>query len=117
HYLAIWLPGNTLNGVAMGIGAVGLSSAAATVIPPERFAAATGLNMTARQVGGALGVAVLAAILEAQVRQGVSAYTHVYLFCAFAAVAMVAVGTALSMRGAPARAPAPAEALPAFPDR
>jgi MFS family permease len=65
----------------MGAAMTGVASAAASSLAPAKFAAGTGLNMTARQLGGALGVAVLAAILEGQGLQ-VSAFRHVFLFCA-----------------------------------
>src|SRR3712207_8241277 len=43
--------------VAMGAMGIGISTAAAMAVSPERYAAATGLSLTARQVGGALGIA------------------------------------------------------------
>ena len=80
----------------MGAALTGLSSAAAMAVPPQQFAAATGLNMTARQVGGALGIAVLAAILESQITHGFSAFMDVYLFTAI--VSGVAAVAALGLR-------------------
>lgn len=47
-FLGFWLPAGILCGAGMGIGAVGLSAAAPMAVAQERFAAATGLNMTAR---------------------------------------------------------------------
>ena len=47
-----------------------------------------GLNQTARMVGGALGVAVLAALLDGAT--GIAPFTHVYLFCTLATVAVAA---------------------------
>ena len=61
-------------------------------MPPERFAAAVGLNQTGRQIGGALGIAVLAALLTGA-GSGVDPYAHVYVFCTLAtfAVALTAL--------------------------
>jgi EmrB/QacA subfamily drug resistance transporter len=104
-YVLAFLPGNVFVGIGMGMTAVGLSSAAAMYVDQRSFAAATGLNMTARQVGGALGVAVLAAILEANLGSGITAYSDVYLFCAIASATAIAVGVALAVvtrRGAAA---------------
>lgn len=108
RFLDFWLPAGILCGAAMGIGAVGLSAAAPMAVAPERFAAATGMNMTARVVGGALGVAALAAILSSELREGVQAYADVFLFCAVASTLAALVGMALSLRAADSRARMPA---------
>ena len=63
-FLAFWLPIGVLIGIGTGAITTGVSTAAALAVAPERFAAAVGLNQTGRQVGGALGVAVLAALLD-----------------------------------------------------
>jgi EmrB/QacA subfamily drug resistance transporter len=111
-FLAVWLPANTLNGIAMGMTAVGLSSTAAAAVPSTRFAAATGLSMTARQCGAALGVAAVAAILQAELAHGISGYIDAYLFCAVTAACSAAVGLTISIRTARAtpatKAPRPA---------
>ena len=77
-----------LIGVGAGAVTTGVSTAAALSVPPERFAAAVGLNQTGRQIGGALGVAVLAALL-AGTAPGIAAFADVYLFCTLASVAVV----------------------------
>jgi MFS family permease len=101
-FLGFWLPAGIICGGGMGIGAVGLSAAAPMAVAQERFAAATGLNMTARVVGGALGVAALAAILTSELREGVQAYADVFLFCTIAGAVTALVGLGLSLRPAPA---------------
>lgn len=63
-FWGLWLPCNLLSGTALGMGLTGLQAASASALPPERFAAGTGLALTCRQVGGAIGVAVFAAILS-----------------------------------------------------
>ena len=71
---------------------------------PESFAAATGLNVAARQVGGALGVAVLAVLLAQHTGgDGTASFAHVYAFGAVMAFAAAAVATRLVLA-----APAPA---------
>jgi MFS family permease len=107
-FLGFWLPAGILCGGGMGIGAVGLSAAAPMAVAQERFAAATGLNMTARVVGGALGVAALAAILTSELREGVQAYADVFLFCTLASTVAALVGLGLSLRPAPAEERLPA---------
>jgi EmrB/QacA subfamily drug resistance transporter len=109
RFLTVWLPAGLVIGVAMGAAGVAISAAAATAVEPSRYAAATGLNMTARQVGGALGIAVLAAILQAGLRDGIDPYLAIYAFCGAGGLAAAAIGLALT-REAPAAAPAPAPA-------
>ena len=109
-FLGFWLPAGVLCGAGMGIGAVGLSAAAPMAVAPSRYAAATGLNLTARVVCGALGVAALAAILTAELRDGVQAYADVFLFCAAASTVTALVGLGISLRRPAA---ADDEALPA----
>jgi EmrB/QacA subfamily drug resistance transporter len=101
RFLTLWLPGGVLLGMGMGAVSTGLSAAAALSVPPARFAAGTGLNQTARQVGGALGVAVLATMLAGG-GADVGAYTDVYLFCTVASVAagVVALGLVHEEAGA-----------------
>ena len=63
RFLAVWLPAGVVSGLAIGAVLTSLSAEVASTVPPDRFAAAAGVNMTARQLGGSLGVAVLAALV------------------------------------------------------
>ena len=58
-----WLPGIVLLGIGAGTLFPNLSGVAVASAPGESFATATGLNSVARQVGAALGVAVIVAII------------------------------------------------------
>ena len=89
HFLGFWLPAGVLIGVGTGAIATGVSTAAALSVPPERFAAAVGLNQTGRQIGGALGVAVLAALLDGG-GSGLGPFVAVYVFCTLATLAVAA---------------------------
>jgi MFS family permease len=103
-FVTFWLPVGVLIGVGAGAIATGTSTAAALSVAPERFAAAGGLNLTARQVGGALGVAVLAALLDGQAAAGrtdVGPFADVYLFCTFATFAVAAAAVWLVLEEAP----------------
>ena len=62
----LWVPTGLVLGAGIGAISVGVTTAAAMSVPPAKFAAATGLNIAARQVGGAVGVATFAAILAAR---------------------------------------------------
>ena len=90
-FLSFWLPIGVLIGAGMGAITTGLSTAAALSVGPERFAAAVGLNQTGRQVGGALGVAVLAAL----VGTGLASFKDVYLFCTLATLGVAVLGRRL----------------------
>jgi EmrB/QacA subfamily drug resistance transporter len=104
HFLTAWLPGGLGLGVGMGAVSVGVSSAAALSVAPHRFAAATGLNIAARQVGGAIGVAVLAVILSGRtIADGPDPYLAVYWMMAAACAGAALAGLRLVL---PATAPA-----------
>ncbi|GGK99610.1 MFS transporter [Nocardia jinanensis] len=83
-----WIPAGVLGGGGIGIAVTVLGAAAANALPPHRFAAGTGMNLTARQLGGALGIAVLASVLAAHPAQPETGFHTLFLLCAgFATVA------------------------------
>ncbi|MGI8335638.1 MFS transporter [Actinomadura scrupuli] len=98
RFLTFWLPTGLFVGIGMGALATGVASAAALAVDPLRFAGAIGLNTSARQVGGALGVAALAAILPRHAVAALGDFLHVYLFCGAVSVLAVAAGLGLSVR-------------------
>lgn len=96
RFLAIWLPANILGGAGMGAVSVGVSSAAALSVAPRSFAAATGLNVAARQVGGALGVAAVPLLLAGHVAgAGDAPFEHAYLLIGASCLVAALVGTRL----------------------
>jgi EmrB/QacA subfamily drug resistance transporter len=103
HFWQLWLPVGVVVGAGMGAISVGVSSAAALSAPAMEFAAATGLNVAIRQVGGAIGVAAMAAMLTHYDSGSTAGYGHVYLLCSALALALAAVGWLLVM--APADRP------------
>jgi len=62
-YFAEWLPATLVTGLGIGLTFPVLSAAAVSSLHAERFAVGSAVNQTARQVGGALGVALLVVIL------------------------------------------------------
>ena len=62
-FLGEWLPGIVALGIGAGTLLPNLSGTAVASAPGESFATATGLNSVARQVGAALGVALVVAII------------------------------------------------------
>ncbi|MCD0453469.1 MFS transporter [Actinocorallia sp. API 0066] len=87
-----WVPASLLGGGGLGFAITGLGTTAATSLPPIQFAAGLGMNMTARQVGGALGIASFAALMSAD-RLPLDNFHALYLACAIAAAlaALIAV--------------------------
>ncbi|WP_320672482.1 MFS transporter [Patulibacter defluvii] len=110
-FLALWLPAGLVGGAGMGAVSVGASTAAALAVAPPRFAAATGLNIAARQIGGAIGVALLAALLAGRDGHLVAPFADVYLVCAGAS--LLAAGAGLRLRAAAPSALPSAPPLPA----
>jgi NTE family protein len=128
-----WLPGMVLLGIGAGTLFPNLSATAIGAAPGERFATATGLNSVARQVGAALGVAVVVAILGIPApSEAAAAFDDAWTFCAVCllaagagclAVGRVRAGGELPSLGAAARAvlgaapPELADPRPAAPAR
>ncbi|HZU74935.1 MAG TPA: DHA2 family efflux MFS transporter permease subunit [Acidimicrobiales bacterium] len=112
-YLARWLPATLITGLGIGLTFPVLSAAAVASLEPARFAVGSAVNQTSRQVGGALGVAVLVAILAAGAPgDALAAFRHLWAYAAGMAVVAGAVTSALGRRPAPSPSavavPAPA---------
>jgi MFS family permease len=67
------LPGAVLSGLGMGLALVSGTVAAVQGVPPELTGLASGLLNTSRLVGGALGLAILSTIADAQTRSDAAA--------------------------------------------
>jgi EmrB/QacA subfamily drug resistance transporter len=114
NFFGIWVPCSIL--VGFGIGATMMSSmtAAATSAPPTMYASVSAINNTARQLGGALGAAAVATILQSGTGAGgarsVSAYLDVFTFCLILLViAIVVAFFGLKTPERPERASQPAQ--------
>ena len=106
-YLGAWLPAVLVTGVGIGLTFPVLGAAAVSSLPPDRFAVGSAVNQTARQVGGALGIALLAVLLGAA-STGPAALSHFRHLWWFAAAMAVASGLASLLLERPApRRPAP----------
>ena len=62
-YAAAYLPGMLIGGAGVGLVIPSMFSAATASLPPERFATGTAITSMSRQIGVALGVAILVAVL------------------------------------------------------
>jgi len=107
HYVRDWLPGQLLYSAGVTAAITSLLGAAVTSAPPAEYANASGINLTFRQVGGAIGVAITVAVTS----EGAGSFldrSHA-VFAVGTAACLVCAVTALMLRAPqPARAGASA---------
>jgi hypothetical protein len=76
-----YLPGSLLGGFGVGLMLPSLGGAATAPLPPQRFATGSALYAMTRQIGVALGVACVVAILgSASGASAVTAFHHAWIF-------------------------------------
>ncbi|MFI4992670.1 MAG: DHA2 family efflux MFS transporter permease subunit [Solirubrobacterales bacterium] len=63
HYAADFLPGMLIGGIGVGFMIPSLTGAVAATLAPERLATGIAVQSTGRQIGSALGFAILVAVL------------------------------------------------------
>ncbi|MFF9869143.1 MFS transporter [Streptomyces sp. NPDC013953] len=97
-----FLPGSVIGGIGFGAILPALAAASTLSLPPERVATGTGMASMSRQIGMALGVAVVAAVLTGT--PDLSSFRAAFLIMAGASLVS---GLALFAVG-PVRRPAPA---------
>jgi EmrB/QacA subfamily drug resistance transporter len=114
------LGGLLVTGIGVGLTLPTLFSTAAGALPPQRFATGSAVVSMIRQIGFAVGVAVLIAVLGAPStpQQRLTAFQHGWIMLALAALLGGAVALLLrrpapatAAMPAPAPAPAPAAAV------
>jgi fucose permease len=108
-YAGDYLPGLLLSGIGVGLLLPTLTGAGAASLPPARFSTGIAVVTMGRQIGSALGVAVLVALLGSAPPTVADFHGAWWLMIGAAA----ATATTLWMLGAPERAPlavAPARA-------
>jgi EmrB/QacA subfamily drug resistance transporter len=113
-FAGVWLPGMVLLGIGAGTLFPTLTGTAVGPAPVGSFATATGMNCVARQVGAAVGVAVVVAITSPPapgIAAAYAAFRHAWIF---GAACLLAAGLGCLFVGhvAPGQAPAPGEAAP-----
>jgi NTE family protein len=101
-----WLPGMVLLGIGAGMAFPNLAATAVASAPGDSFATATGMNSVARQVGAALGVAVVVAIIGTPTPA--TAYAVYYHAWTFGAVCLFAAGLGCLLIGHVKASEAPA---------
>ncbi|HEY3829146.1 MAG TPA: MFS transporter [Solirubrobacteraceae bacterium] len=63
HYATDFLPGMMIGGVGVGLTIPSLTTMVAATLPPERLATGIAVQVTGRQLGSALGAAILVAVV------------------------------------------------------
>ncbi|WP_223164131.1 MFS transporter [Nocardioides mesophilus] len=89
-----WFPGQVLSGIGVGATLPLLGSAALAAVPGGRYATASAVVSSARQLGGVLGIAILVVIVgDPSPATAVTAFRHgwVLSICAFLAVALLSL--------------------------
>jgi EmrB/QacA subfamily drug resistance transporter len=120
-YASEMLPGLLLTGAGVGLTIPTLSSAAAASLPPQRFATGIAVLTMSRQIGSAVGVAILIAILGASSSANAldvfdNAWTFMAIaaggaFLAYLALGRVRVAAPVTVAPAPASTPRARERL------
>ena len=105
HYLEI-LPGMLVTGIGVGLTLPSLMSTAAGSLPPPSFATGSGVVNMLRQVGFAVGVAMLVAILGTPHGPAAELTVFRHGWYATAAIALGAALSAIILRRRPAAAAA-----------
>jgi EmrB/QacA subfamily drug resistance transporter len=103
-YVSGWLPATLITGLGIGLTFPVLSAAAVSSLHPQRFAVGSAVNQTARQIGGAFGVAVLVVILGTPHSDAaaLTTFRHLWLYAASMALASGLLCTLLQRRVVPA---------------
>jgi EmrB/QacA subfamily drug resistance transporter len=113
-YAATFLPGMMVGGAGVGLVIPSLFSAATASLPPERFATGTAVTSMSRQIGVALGIAVLVAVLGTPTAaDAVARFSDGWAVMVGSALAAAAAFAALGTAGSPAGAGTRAVAEPA----
>jgi EmrB/QacA subfamily drug resistance transporter len=85
-YVGTYLPGQLVVGAGVGLAMPAFTAAAVAAVGPARLSTAIGISSMFRQVGAALGVAALVAILGTPTRDtALTAFRHSWVFMAVTA--------------------------------
>jgi NTE family protein len=111
-FLTEWLPGQVLSGLGVGATLPVLGSAALAAVPGGRYATASAVVSSARQLGGVLGISVLVVIIGTPTPlNAADVLRDGWLFCAgcfgVAAVAALLLGKVRPAAGEQGQEPRP----------
>jgi EmrB/QacA subfamily drug resistance transporter len=94
HYAADYLPGMLIGGIGVGLVIPSLTGTVAATLPPSRLATGIGVQTTGRQLGSALGFAILIAVLGTPhtAQDFTGAWTFMLIASLLAGVSLLLVG-------------------------
>ena len=102
-YVAHWLPGTLIVGLGIGLTFPVLSAAAVSSLPAHRYAVGSAVNQTARQIGGAIGIAVLVMLLGTPhgAADAVTRFHHLWTYGAITAALSGVIGSMIPRPSSP----------------
>ncbi|HEX3693254.1 MAG TPA: MFS transporter [Solirubrobacteraceae bacterium] len=103
NYAGDYLPGMLVGGIGVGLVIPSLTAAVAATLPPARMATGIAVQTTGRQLGSALGFAILVAVLGNP--RGAGDFRDAWAFMLFASLLAGAALASAGMRGAVRGAP------------
>lgn len=111
EYASTFLPGFMLGGAGVGMVLGALPAAVTASLPPSRFATGTAVFGMSRQLGSAIGVAALVALLNDSLQGGnlLAGLQRGWWFSLLAGLGTTALALAFGPVGAPAKQPVTAE--------
>lgn len=116
HFLAEWLPGQVLSGIGVGMTLPIVASAALSAVPGGRYATASAVVSSTRQLGAVVGIALLVDIVGSpSPASAATAFRHGW-WLSIACFAAAAVGSSRLRRDTSATAVIEEAPPPAAPD-
>ena len=119
-YATEFLPATILTGIGVGLSFASFGSAAVAELPRDRFATGGAINNTFRQIGAALGISALIAVLGPAAGVDISHFHRAWALMAITGGRLRPAGRLGRVGrnvGEPAAAPEPSSIAPACPGR
>jgi hypothetical protein len=98
EYLRVWLPGQLIGGLGVGLVLPSLSGAAVAGLAAHRFGIGSAVNVAIRQIGGVIGVAATVAIVGLP-DVGIERFHFVYICMAVGGILTALLSIPVNTRG------------------
>jgi EmrB/QacA subfamily drug resistance transporter len=97
NIVGVWLPAVTLIGIGSAIAWPAIFGSVMRGIPPDSYAAATGINQTVQRIAAALGVAIAVTLLESVGGSDAGVYRRLFVLTTLSGAASIAIGSRLQL--------------------